>query len=129
MESNTLSSLIQSEKFFKRIFDQSPNAIIVVDLTGTLVLANDRIYDWLEYEMKGIIGKNFLDLPFLTEETKEILKNNFENRMKGLNVSSYKITFHEKSGRQRIGLLSATPIRDENGKIIGDLVFVTDVTT
>lgn len=128
MENNPLSSLIRSEKFFKRIFDLSPNAIIVVDLSGTLVLANDRIYDWLEYEVKGIIGKNFLDLPFLTEEAKETLKNNFENRMKGLNVSSYKVTFHEKSGRKRVGILSATPLRDENEKIIGDLVFVTDIT-
>lgn len=127
MDDDVLLSLIKSPEIYKKIFDLSPNSIAILDLSGKLLLVNERIYDWLQYPVKDLIGKNFLDLPFLTEEDKENVKRNFANRMKGSNVLTYKVTFHEKSGRQRTGFLSATPIK-ENGKIVGDLVFVADIT-
>lgn len=123
-----LPSPFKNGNIYKIIFETSPDAIVILDLQGKLVLVNGRIYDWLQYESKNLIGQNFLELPFLTAEAKETLKINFQKRITGKNIAPYSVVFQEKSGGRRIGLIKANVILDEAGKIIGDLVFISDIT-
>lgn len=121
-------ALQESEEKYRTIFELSPEAIVLLDKKGNLLDVNGRIYDWLGYKPEEVIGKNLSELPFLPEESKTKVIEKFSLRMSGKKIPSYEIEFTTKDGGKCIGNILATPIKDENGKIIGDLVMITDVT-
>ena len=84
--------------FYKMVFEISPEAIVVLDKRGTVLKANDRIFEWIGYKPEEIIGKKILKLPIMTKESKSIVKKNFLKRMLGLNVNPYTLDFAKKNG-------------------------------
>lgn len=116
------------EEKYKTIFNLSPEAIIVLDRKGKMIDLNGKIYDWLGYKREEVLGKNLLNLPFLDRKNKSIVIKKFMQRMIGKNVSSYDLEFIDKKNRKHIGRIRANPIKDENRKITGDLIFIEDVT-
>ena len=72
---------IQGEEKYRKIFELSPEAIAILDRKGKLLDINGKVYDLLGYKPKEIIGKNLLQLPFLSKEAKAIVVKNFLKRM------------------------------------------------
>lgn len=124
----TKEAPLENEKKYRTIFELSPEAIVLLDKKGTLLDANGRICDWLQYKPEEIIGQNLLKLPFLPKESKVKVKKKFIQRMLGEKIAPYELDFIAKNGKKRIGMIQATPIKDENGKIVADLVVISDVT-
>ncbi len=120
--------LFENEKKYRTIFELSPEAIVLLDTKGILLDANGRICDWLGYKSEEIIGKNLLKLPFLPKESKTKVKMKFIRRMFGEKVSPYELKFIARDGKELIGMIHATPIRDENNKIVADLAVISDIT-
>jgi len=120
--------LFENEKKYRSIFELSPEAIVLIDKKGTLIDANGRIYDWLDYKREEIIGHNLLKLPFFPEESKVKVNEKFLQRMLGEKIFPYELDFITKNGKKRIGVIQATPLKDENGKIVADLVVISDIT-
>ena len=120
--------LWESEKKYRRIFALSPEAIVLLDLKENVLDANERLYDWLGCKMEEVIGKNLLEVPFLPEESKAKVKENFSVGVLGKGVSPYELDFITKSGEKLIGRIVASPIRNEKGEIIQALVLVSDIT-
>ena len=120
--------LFENEKKYRTIFELSPEAIVLLDEKGTLIDANGRICDWLDYKPEEIIGRNLLKLPFLPEESKAKVEEKFLQRMLGEKISSYELDFLTKKGERKIGLIQATTLKDEKGKIVADLIVISDVT-
>jgi PAS domain S-box-containing protein len=106
----------------------SPEAIVLLDRKGNILDVNARSHDWLGYRPDEIAGKNFLDLPFLSKEGKSQVMANLSQRMAGKKISPYELDFIAKNGEKRVGRIVATPIQDENGEIIQDLVIISDIT-
>ncbi len=125
---NMASRLRESERKYREIFELSPEAIAILDRSGTILNVNARAHDWLGYGREKIVGKNFLDLPFMSEEDKSQVRANFALRMAGEKVPPYEIGFYAGSGAERIGRIVATAIRNANGEIIQDLVMISDIT-
>jgi len=67
----------ESEEKYKKIFELSPEAIVLLDRKGNLLDVNERLYDWLGYKPEEVIGKNLLELPFLPEGGKDRAKKKF----------------------------------------------------
>lgn len=124
----TKEAPLENEKKYRTIFELSPEAIVLLDKKGTLLDANGRICDWLQYKPEEIIGQNLLKLPFLPKESKVKVKKKIIQRMLGEKIAPYELDFIAKNGKKRIGMIQATPIKDENGKIVADLVVISDVT-
>ncbi|MEM0466122.1 MAG: PAS domain-containing sensor histidine kinase [Candidatus Thermoplasmatota archaeon] len=120
--------LRESEEKYHAIFDLSPQAIIILDYTGCIVDCNNKITSWLGYTKKEVIGKIVFELPFLTENSKMLARKNFLQRIQGVDVPPYELDFLTKAGERRIGMIYASPLRDKNNKITGDLVVVNDIT-
>ncbi|MCD4784138.1 MAG: PAS domain S-box protein [Candidatus Eremiobacteraeota bacterium] len=120
--------LRQSEEKYRRIFQLSPEAIVLFDKNGCFIGTNDRITDWLGYEADEVIGKNIMELPIWDKKTAGKVLNNFNMRMRGEQIPPYEIKFLAKDGSHRTGRIHATPFADENGKYIIDLVMVSDIT-
>lgn len=120
--------LKQSEEKYRRMFKLSPEAIVFFDENGCLVEINERIVDWLDYEIDEVMGKSILELPIWDKKTAGKILKNFNMRMKGEHIPPYEIPFLAKDGSQRIGRVLATPLSDENGKYIIDLIMISDIT-
>ncbi len=125
----TERELAASEKRYRSIFELSPETIVMLDRTGTVLDINERVHDLVGYAPKEIIGKRLIALPFLTRESKLTAIARFAKRMSGRKVGPYELKFVTKDGDYVIGLVQATPIKDEEGSIDGDLVMVSDITT
>lgn len=123
---------IVEEKFgqniYKLIFDHSPEAIVVLDSVGRFIAANGRLYDWIRIKPEDAIGKNILTMRFLPAKSKAIVAAKFAQRIAGADIDPYDLEFFDKDGLTKVGRIIGTPIRDNNGKIIGDLVMISEVT-
>lgn len=120
--------LRESEKKYREIFELSPEAIVLLDRKGNILNVNARPYDWLGYSPEEVVGKSFLDLPFLSKQGKAQAMAKFSQRMAGKKVSPYDLVFYTKSGKKRVGRIMANPIQDENGEIVQNLVMISDIT-
>jgi PAS domain S-box-containing protein len=122
------NKLKKSEEKYKKIFELSPEAIGILDDKGNILDINNRLYDWLGYKPEQVVGRNILDLPFLTEESKKKIKERFTQRMSGKEVLPYEVYFISRRGGRVVGRIVGAPIRNEEGKIIRDMVMVSNVT-
>ncbi|MCD4705108.1 PAS domain S-box protein [bacterium] len=113
---------------YQQIFELSPQAIVVLSKTGKFLQANNRIYDWLGYKPKDLIGKNILKTPFFPIASKKGITIKFSDRIRGKKIDPYIVKFISKNKKEKYGKIIGTPIRDKKGKIIADLVMITDVT-
>ncbi len=113
---------------FVLVFNNSPEAIVFLDLKGNIQKINTRVQEWLGYPPEEVLGKNLLTLPFLSIKSKAIALKNFTDRLRGKELGQYELEFITASGELKIGRLSGQIIKNENGKIAGDLVMVLDIT-
>lgn len=116
------------EKVNKKIFELSPEAIVVLGKDGKVLQANDRLHEWLDYKPEEVVGKPAFALPFFSIESKAKVIKNFAKRMAGKEVPAYELEFIAKDGKKKIGKVEAALVRDEQGKIIADLVMISDVS-
>jgi hypothetical protein len=120
--------LLAAEERYEKIFRLSPDAIALLDKNGVFLDINERLYDWLGFRPDEIIGKTFLEVPFLTVDEKIKAKNKFLSRILGKEVPSYELEFLTKNEEKRIGLVRGTSIKNEWGNIIQSLVMISDIT-
>jgi PAS domain S-box-containing protein len=124
----TEEALIKNERKYRQMFETSPEAITLIDNRGIIIEVNNRIRDFLSYEPEEILGKPFYELPFLTQSGKELALNNFRKRFQGEAILPYELEFLTKSGKFKIGLVLSSPILDDYGKVIYNLVMIADVS-
>lgn len=113
---------------YRTIFELSPVATIIIDKSGIIIDVNNRLYDWLGYKPKEIIGSNVRKIPFLTRGSKIEMMKKFVQRMHGKGIKPYDLYFLDKKGNMHIGQVSSAVIRSNEGKIIADLIMVSEVT-
>ncbi|MCX6664702.1 MAG: PAS domain S-box protein [Euryarchaeota archaeon] len=112
----------------RTLFDWSPEAIVIVNRQGIFLDANKKLYEWLGYKPAEVIGKHILELPFLPDKTKEIIKENFVQRMQGKDISAYEAAFLHKDGTEKWGEIHGAFLRDNTNNITVDLIMVSDIT-
>lgn len=121
-------TLEQTEEKYRKIFEQSPQGLIILDAEGRIVDVNKRLCEWLGYKREEMIGKDHLMYPFLTKSGKIMAMRKFIQRLSGKFVQPYELEFIAKDGAVYLGEINARPIKDEDGNIILLVVMVTDVT-
>ena len=82
-----------------------------MDKDGTILDVNQRIFDWLGYKPKEIIGTNFIEVPFLPEESKTLAEEKLYHMALGKDEPLYELTFMTKKGEKRVGQVLSNPIR------------------
>ena len=112
----------------RTLFDWSPEAIVIVNKQGVFIDANKKLFEWLGYRPEEVIGKNLLEIPFFTKNSKEIIYENFTQRMMGKNIPQYEISCIHKDGTEKWGEIHATLLQDNTNNITLDLIMVSDIT-
>lgn len=118
----------ESEKKYRKIFENSPQGFILLDNEGHIIDVNKKICDWLGYERDEMIGKDHVVYPFLTKAGKITAMRKFMQRLLGKVLPPYELEFITKKGETFIGEVLAMQIRDDAGEIIQILAMITDVT-
>ena len=118
--------LKESEQKLRNIIGTSPDAIIWVDTTGKITLANRKGFELTGFSEKDLIGKAFMDVEALTQESKEKILEAFMKRIEGIDTPPYEVEVVGKNREIIPAELSASPIF-EGGKIVGTQSILRDL--
>jgi PAS domain S-box-containing protein len=123
-----VEALRESEERYHTIFESANDILMLIDSKGKIVDVNARIEDIGGYNRDEIIGKDFRSLSkIMTKKSLLILAKNYLKRMAGMDVPFYDVEMFKKNGERRTMQINAMAVRKE-GKIIGDLAILRDVT-
>jgi PAS domain S-box-containing protein len=112
----------------KILFNWSPLAIAIISKEGIFLDANRKLYDWLGYKTAEIIGKSFIEVPFLSDKSKKIIVNNFNKRIRGEFIPPYEIEFIHKNGIKKYGEIYGNLLHDSVRGVTMDIIMVSDIT-
>ena len=117
--------LKESEEKFRRIVETAREGIWVLDTEDWTTYVNKRMAEMLGYREDEMIGKKPFD--FLIEREQARAQQGFEHC--GAEIKEVRdFKFHRRDGSFLWGMLSTVPIQDSEGRIIGFLGLITDVT-
>lgn len=122
------SALLESEKLFKLIFDQSPIGTLMVSLDCKPVEVNPYFSKMIGYSQDEIMSMKFSE--YVPPEDLKKTKNEFKKLVSG-DISKFglEIRFIHRNGDVLWGKLSASPVLDSENNPTHILLRVEDVTT
>ncbi len=111
-------------KLFSSDFQANPELMILSNLKdGSYMDVNAAFLNTLEFDRSEIVGKNALELGFLTPKEFEILHQSIKSRNP---LKNHEIVVRSKTGAVVVGLLSCITIRIKNKPYL--ITVVTDIT-
>ncbi|MGD8211497.1 MAG: SpoIIE family protein phosphatase [Desulfobacterales bacterium] len=117
--------LRKSEEKFRRIVETAGEGFILMDENLAIVDVNDAYCRLLGYTRQELIGKTPVDLA--TETFKQFILTNRETLL-GQEYREFEGSCVAKDGRHVPVLIHGNTLRDDRGKVIGNMAFVTDMT-
>ncbi len=120
-------ALRESEERFRRLYDDAPAGYHEVNVEGRIVNINRTECELLGYRKEDLIGRLVFDL--ISEETRESAMKAFPEKVSGRRpLRTIERIFLTQDNRQIVVSIQERYKRDENGKIVGILSTVQDVT-
>ncbi len=117
--------LLESEKKYRNIVETANEGILIIDEGAVVTYANKKLTDMLGYSLEEGIGKPIWS--FVSEESKDVVKLNLEKSRQGIN-DSYDLKLINKDGSSLWIHLSYKAFFDKDGKFVGSLSMLTDIT-
>lgn len=116
--------LIESQKYTRSLIDSSLDMIVASDTEGNIFEFNDAAAKTFGYEKEEVLGKQVSFL-YGFEEDHVTMKRHLAE---GNGTFSGEIINKRKNGEHFISFLSASVLRDENGKVFGFMGVSRDIT-
>jgi len=111
-------ALEENERKLRTVIDTSSDVIVWVDTTGRITMVNRKGFEITGFSEKDLIGKNFMDVEVLAQESKEKILEAFMERLEGRNTPPYEVKIVTNNGEIIPFEISASPIF-EGDKIVG----------
>jgi PAS domain S-box-containing protein len=119
-------ALRQSEQRYRTLVETMTEGIVQVSNEAVIQFVNDRFCEMVGYRREELIGKVDIDLLVCSEDRPLVLE---KNRLRQQGVSDrYELRLRKKSGELLWTLVSATPVTDASGTVIGSIGTLTDIT-
>jgi len=120
-------ALRQSEEKYRTILEEMSDAYFEVDLGGHLTFANNSLYHDLGYSIEELMGMSYKD--FTSDDDIEPVFRVFnEVYQTGVANKGFSWKTTRKDGSHGFAETSVSPIRDDEGKIIGFRGVGRDIT-
>ena len=121
-----------NESRFINIMDSLSEGLRISDEDGLITYANKKFSELTGYENEEVVGKATSEIFFANssnDHSKEIeqMHKRTQERMRGIS-ETYELEITRKDGQMRWLEISAAPLRDSNGQIIGSIGMNTDIT-
>jgi len=120
-----LRELQKSEERYRRFVETSNEGVTALDRDNVITFVNARMAGLLGYHTDEMLGRPLTD--FLFEEDIASHRQHMALRSKGVG-EIYERRFRSKSGSEVWALISATPIRSEEGEFQGSFGMLSDIT-
>ena len=114
-----------SEEKYRNIVETANEGILIIDDESLVTYANAKLTDMLGYSLEESIGKPIWD--FISEESNDIIKLNLEKMLQDIN-NSYELKLKKKDGSFLWTCTNIKVLFDEDGKLLGSLSMLTDIT-
>ncbi|MFX1569132.1 MAG: PAS domain S-box protein [Promethearchaeota archaeon] len=88
----------ESEERYRNLFENSPNAIALIDLTGKIIDCNLPTEKIFGYSVEDLVGQNYLELPFYSKSTINKLMERFQVIIKGIEIEPQELDVEKKDG-------------------------------
>ena len=118
----------ESEEKYRKIFNLSPEAILLIDKDANILDLNTRFIDWLGYSRGRLVGKNIFDLEGLPHLTKKKIEKNINKLKITPSIDPFELDFMSLDGDIKVGWIVSAPMYDDNGELEYDLVMINDIT-
>jgi PAS domain S-box-containing protein len=118
-------ALRQSEEIFRRMIETAQEGVCVIDAHARITYANKRMTEMLAYSEGEMMGRSPFD--YLHEDDRDKARQSFEGRRQGIK-EVFDVRFVRKDGSYCWGIVSATPIMDDQGRLTGSFSMITDIT-
>ncbi len=117
--------LRESEEKYRNIVETANEIILITNNEEVFTYVNRKITDMLGYLPEEVIGSPIWGL--ISKEYRPVVKLNLEKRRQGIS-ESYESKLMRKDGSSVWVLLNAKPLFDREGKYIGAMSALTDIT-
>jgi diguanylate cyclase (GGDEF)-like protein/PAS domain S-box-containing protein len=122
----TEEALRESEELFRSYLEYAPDGVYMNDLEGTLLYGNRKCEEIIGYRREELIGKNFLELNILPQQSLNKAVQLLQANMEGKSTGPDEIDLISKEGRL-IPIEINTNVVQRMGQSIV-LSFVRDIT-
>ena len=103
--------LLASEARFRSLFEQTHDAVFMLDLEGRFLSSNQRAADMFGYTRSEMIGTSFEDSSIEVEASRQV----FSRVLAGEMIPLYERRFRSKNGKILSLEVSVELVKDENG--------------
>ncbi|MEP7220864.1 MAG: PAS domain-containing sensor histidine kinase [Bacteroidota bacterium] len=118
-------ALRTSEERYRHIVETANEGIWLIDPNARISFANARMAEMLGYPVSEIIGHSMYD--FIDPRWLAIGKKYYAKRLAGVQ-EQYDFQFIRHDGSRLWVIISAGPVYDSKGTLIGSLAMITDIT-
>jgi len=118
-------ALRKSEEKFRRIVETAAEGFILMDEDLVIFEVNDAYCRMLGYSRQEIIGKRPIDLA--TDEFRQFMVGN-KDQILAKEYREFEGSVVAKDGRHVPILVHGNTLRDDQGNVIGNMAFITDMT-
>jgi PAS domain S-box-containing protein len=121
-----LESLRKREEQYGYLINNMNEGLLQVDNVDRIQFVNKRISEMFGYEDTELVGKICYEI-IVHPDDKHIVHNETAGRLKG-ESSKYELRMLRKDGMIIWAEISGSPLVDDDGKVIGSIGLVTDIT-
>ncbi|MDX1585058.1 MAG: PAS domain S-box protein, partial [Thermoanaerobaculia bacterium] len=118
--------LARSEHAYRTIVETMGEGLFTLDRENTITYVNRRFCEITGYEDSELLGANVIDLLAFPEDRDEISR--MSNRRLEGHSDEYESRMRHKDGHEIIVIMSAVPVFNDSGEVIGKLSVASDVT-
>jgi diguanylate cyclase (GGDEF)-like protein/PAS domain S-box-containing protein len=123
-----LEQLKDSEERYRMVFESANDVLLLIDKNGKILDVNEKLSELTDYKREDIISKNIRMLTkLISAKSLALVVKNFMKRMAGMNVPSYEVEIMRKDKTVVLAEINAVAVK-QDGKIVGDLAVVRDIT-
>lgn len=120
-------ALLESEEVYKTLLKTSPDAVTLTDLEGKITDLSQRTLELHGFDnAEELIGRNALDI--IAPEDRERAITNLQKTLTEDSIRNVEYTLLKKDGSRFIGELSASLIRNTQGKPKAFIATTRDIT-
>ncbi len=119
-----IRTLRENERKYRTIFEKSREAVYITTLEGKFLEFNESMLELFGYDRYEIKNLNAVDL-YANAADREVFRKKIENEG---SLSDHEVNLRKKDGTEFACLLMTTLLYSDEGKIIGYLGSIKDIT-
>ncbi|MEW8506609.1 MAG: ABC transporter substrate binding protein [Candidatus Thiodiazotropha sp.] len=118
-------AVAKSEAKYRTIVENSHDGIWQIDDKGVTTFVNDTMAEMFGYGVDEMLDRSMFD--FMDEEAVQVAQDNMDRRRSGIS-ESHEFRFQHKTGKAIWTRMNTSPITDHDGRFVGALALVSDIT-